>query len=328
MMIPFTLWDLLVFAAWWVLPWASPVLVVGALVLLVVGRWQARPAARIAAGVLLALQVGLLAFAAPMLGEGWKEHEDHLAFAERTHYLARPQVLGGVRFPAGATVHLGEDGRVEFGDTPAPALIMGAPLVGRFSLEGDALVGEPGVSDGVLARPVVLHGLPCGPGPLFLSTSTLRCLAGAEVTLHGHALASGRTVEVYDPPGGGARELHIGALARPERLYGVDWPQGTVVGQLQGSPAQLADAPGRDGEAADFCLPAGMELRIGPALLHGPMSYSVQGGRRLIMQDCYPILEKVDDRTGYLEVAGRRYGEGERATAHAAWSWTEPVGAP
>ena len=323
MMVEFTFRDLVAFFSYEALLYAGGPLVAAALLLLLVPGLRRHAFWRWSAYAMIVLAFVLAACAVPMLQEIWREHEQHVAFEAATHHLSAPQVLGGITFPAGSTVHLGEDGRVEFGDVPTPTPIEGVALVGAFRLQPSYGDAKPDVAEGTLAQAIDISGIPCGPGELVSQTETTRCVLARGYPFGGHLLARGTRVEVYRSPLGEPPQLRFGTLGRPERLFDVDWPAGTILGGVDAVPSRPEN--GSEAPQVQFCIPSGTQVSVAGATLHGFIAYDVDGGRRRVSPVCNILPEETVGDDGYAQVGDARFEWGERADAKATWVWTDPL---
>jgi hypothetical protein len=324
-MITITVWDVVAFFGYEALLYAGGPLVAIAICLLAVPSLRHNTVSRRIAYGLMVL-VGLLVLCAvPMLQEGWKEHEEKVAFNAATHHLTAPQVFGGIAFPAGSTVHVGDDGRVQFGNLPIPTTVDDLPLTGDFRLEAEYGDDPPGVAEGTLAGPADIHGIPCGPGALVSQPDTTRCVLARDYTFAGHILAKGQLLEVYRSPLNDPPKLTFGTLARPELLFDVLWPAGTIIGGIDTPPDRMAHGIGADYQVITFCVPSDLTVEIPGATLHGFLAYDVQRDRRMVSPVCNILPgERVGD-DGYAQVGTTRYTWGDRPTADAPWQWTQPM---
>jgi hypothetical protein len=324
-MIKFTIWDLVTIVGYEALLYAGGPLVMVAVLLLAIPALRRTTIARRSGYGLLALVVLLGLCATPLLYEDWMEHERRVAFDAATHHLTAPQIIDDISFPAGSTVHVGDDGHVQFGSLPAPTMVNGLPLIGDFTLEADRGDGLSGGANGTLARATDLHGIPCGSGDFISRADTARCTLARDYVFTGHALASGQPLEVYRSPLNEPAKLVFGTLARAELLFDVIWPAGTIMGGIALPPERLAHGPDPEDGTAQFCLPSGLSVSIEGATLHGFLAYDVLMGRRLVSPVCSILpAERVGD-DGYAQVGSERYGWGDRPSADAPWQWTEPL---
>lgn len=324
MMIRFTIWDVVGILGYEALLYAGGPLFAVAVLLLAVPRLRRSTAWRRFAYGLLALFGLLVLSAAPMLQEAWKEHSDKVSFDAATHHLTAPQVIGGIAFPAGSTVHVDDNGRARFGSLPTPATIDGLLLIGDFRLEPEYGDDPPSVAAGTLAGPADIHGIPCGPGKLVSQPDTTRCVLARDYDFSGHSLAQGQSLEIYRSPLHDLSRLTFGTLARPELLFDVLWPAGTVMGGIDAPPDRMAHGLGPENQSVQFCIPSGLAVTIAAATLHGFLAYDVQADRRLVSPVCNILPDEPVGDDGYAQVAAARYVWGDRPTADAPWQWTEP----
>ena len=325
MMLNFIVGDLIAFAAYMALLYAGAPLAVLATGLLLVPACRRITLLRWTAWGLLAL-VGLLCVCAvPMLSEVWSEHEQHVTFARDTHHLTAPQVLSGISFPAGSTVHVNStNGHVEFGSVPAPTAVAGLMLVGDFRLERRD-TDDYTIEFGTLAVPTVIHGIPCSRGALIAQEDSTRCVLDRDFDFAGHMMARGTGIEIYRSPLHEPAALRWGTLAQRELLYDVVWPAGTVIGGgISLSPGNMAHGDGPQG-TLQMCKAKSNTLPLAGAVLHGIMAMAIDGGRRLLSQVCSILPAEQVDLDAYVQVGPARYASGERATRDAAWSWHNPV---
>ena len=325
MMLNFSVADLIAFFAYMGLLHAGAPLAVLATGLLLVAACRRITPLRWTAWGLLAL-VGLLCIcAAPMLSEVWSEHEQQATFARDTHDLTAPQVLSGISFPAGSTVHVNSsNGHVEFGSVSVLTAIAGLMLIGDFRLERRDM-DDYTITSGTLAVPTVVHGIPCSRGALIAQANTTRCILDRDFDFAGHMMARGAGIEIYRSPLDEPAVLQWGTLAQPELLYDVVWPAGTVIGGgISLSPGRMAHGDGPQG-ILEMCVAKGTALPLAGAVLHGMMAMAIDGGRRLLSRVCSILPTEPVDLDGYVQVGTARYGSGERATRDAAWSWDDPV---
>ncbi len=326
MMVPFTLTDLIAMFGYAALLFAGAPALVLALVLLLVPACRRITSLRRTGWGLLVL-VGISAICAtPMLASLWADHEQRVTFANDTHHVTAPQILDGMTFPPGSTVHVNSYiGHVEFGNVPVPTLIAGLMLVGDFTLKKEYLRQANTIEAGKLAVPTMIHGIPCGRGALVAQDETTRCILDRDFDFDGFLLARGQGVEVYRSPLNEPAVLQWGTLARPELLYDVTWPAGTVIGgRIALSPARMAHGDGPQG-LLEMCIAKGTSLPLAGAVLHGMMAMTIDGGRRLVSQVCSILPDEPVDLDGNVQVGAARYGSGERATRNAAWRWDSPV---
>lgn len=293
------------------------------LVIALVLRSSGRPASRRLSHVLLAVDavavaVTVGAASMPLLGKL------RLAYrtSQRTYSLSQPRVLAGVLFPAGSTVRLNEDGTIERGTVPVPTVVAGLPLIGEFGT-GDWLQAF----QGILAVPVEVEGVPCAAGPVWsLQGASISCILGRGYAYAGHELAPGQPVTVNILTTG-ERRLVGGTLLRPELLFDVPWPAGTVFGSTAAAatPEQLAHGPVPPADQIDLCLMSGQTVSIPGATLHGTITYSVKRGQSRVWSGCHlqvagPMITPSYPDDGYAEVGPDHYLGGSRGTG-PAWRW-------
>lgn len=326
MMIPISLLDVIPILGYLALIYAGGPLAALALLLLAVPACRRVTALRWIGCGLLACVGGLALCAMPMLQEIWSEHAGKRAFERATHTLTVPQTFAGVAFPAGSIVHVNEaSGRPEFGTVPVPTLIAGLMLSGNFRLEREYLRDADTIAEGTLAVPTVIHGIPCGRGILVAQDEVTRCILDRDYDFTGHLLAGGQGIEIYRSPLDEPAQLRWGTLARPELLFDVTWPAGSVIGGgITLPPERMAHGFGADG-SLQACLPKGLELHAPWAVLHGLMGLTIQGDRLLVSQVCSILPGEPVDLEAYAEVGAAHYGSGERTTRDAAWVWSDPV---
>lgn len=328
MMLNITLWDVVAFAAFYALAYGGPVLLGVAVAVLAVPALRRNTGLRRTAYGLLGTLAVLAVAASPFLAYEVTDWIHRREWEARTRRLDAPQVIGGVAFPAGSTVHVSEDGLPEFGSLPVATQVLGLPLAGDFVLgvEYDREAGShlAGITRGTLAAAVEVQGVPCGPGPIVPGRETTRCTLARDWLFAGHLLAAGSALEVYRPPLDAPPMLRFGSLARAELLYDVRWPPGTVLGPVNTPPERMAHGPGPDSLLVSFCLPSGATADIGGAVLHGFLAYNVQGNRRSVSPVCDALPDDRVGTDGYAQVGPNRFSWGERPDAASAWQWTMP----
>ena len=204
--------------------------------------------------------------------------------------------------------------------------MLGLVLENEFQLGAEYGTDPMGVLDATLAEPVAIHGIPCGPGPLKSQRDTTRCTLARDWVFAGHVLAAGTALEVYRSPLDEPPKLTFGSLARPELLYDVTWPPGTIMGGVSQTPAQMAHGLEPDGGYIQFCLPPGAMAAIPGATLHGFLAYGVhEGGRRLVSPVCSILPEARVGDDGYAQVGPDRYSWGERPDAREPLAMDDAV---
>lgn len=327
-MISITIWDIAVFAAFYALLYAGPVLLGAAVLLLAIPAARRLAATRRTAygmlAVLMLLALGASPFLASLLGDARRAR----AFQARTHHLAAPQTFDDTMFPAGSTVHVSETGTPEFGSLPVPTPVLGLPLVGDFALDVDYSADRGshpvGVTSGTLAGPADIGGIPCGPGPLAWRDGSTRCTLAHDHVFAGHVLAAGQPLEVFRSSADQPYVLQFGALARPELLYDVLWPAGTILGPVSEPSGRMAHGPGPDSLLVRFCVPSGATADIGGAVLHGFAAFGVLGHRRSVAPICTVMPNSPVSHDGYAQVGALRFTWGERPDATSPWTWNTP----
>ena len=84
-----------------------------------------------------------------------------------THHLSAPKVFDGMHFPAGSTVvqSTWSPHTVTGGTVPAGTTLLGLTIRGDFAISytGDD-IQTPYLSEGILARPMTIHDVPCAGG--------------------------------------------------------------------------------------------------------------------------------------------------------------------
>lgn len=132
-----------------------------------------------------------------------------------TDHLSSPRVLRGIRFPAGSTVRLDPDGdhSVLGGTVPAPTLVLGARIIGDFTvsqIRGD-LVGAQSadrpvayLSEGTLVEPMTVRDIACAAGK-FSHTfddghESFNCTLAADYRVDDIAVPAGSNVAVDIDP--------------------------------------------------------------------------------------------------------------------------------
>ena len=255
MILNFTVANLVAFFAYTALLYAGAPLAVLAKGLLLVPAVRRITLLCWTAWGLLAL-VGLLCvYAVPMLSEAWSEHEQQATFARDTHQLTAPQVLSGISFPAGSTVHVNStNGHVEFGSVPVPTAVAGLMLVGDFRLEHRD-TDDYTIESGMLAVPTVILGIPCSRGALIVQEDSTSCVLDRDFDFAGHMMARGTDIEIYRSPLHEPALLGWGTLAQWELLYDVAWPHDTWRRSSRHAPdvqrRKQHPAAGRGGAARD-----------------------------------------------------------------------------
>ena len=321
--------ELVPFLAALTLVFAGPVLLVLAGLLLAVPGLRARKGPRRTAYALLGTLVLLFAGSLPAVVSELDSRRRQRAFDARTRTLDAPEVLGGIAFPAGSTVHVSETGTPEFGTLPERATVLGLPLVGDFTLDVDYVDGRPkGVSRGTLAGPAEIGGIPCGAGTFRRGDGSTRCTLARDHAFAGHLLAAGQPLEVFQPSADDPPVLQFGTLARPETLYGIGWPAGTVLGPVSLPPDRMAQGPGPELEVVQFCLPSGATADIGGATLHGAAGYGVLEHKRTVFPYCTILRDETPAGDGYAQAGPDRFTWGERADTASPWTWTQRWEAP
>lgn len=321
-----TLGEIVVFAAALALVYAGPVILAAALLLLAVPGLRRRTGPRRTAYGLLGTLAVLFAAALPVVLSELGSARRQRAYDARTRTLAAAEVLGGIAFPAGSTVHVSEAGTPEFGTLPEPTTVLGLPLVDAFTLDveyTDDGSRPGGVSRGTLAGAADIRGIPCGAGPFRQGDGTTRCTLARDHGFAGHHLAAGQPMEVFQASTADPPVLQFGTLARPELLYDIVWPAGTVLGPVKEPPDRMAHGPGPEGEVIHFCIPSGAAVDIGGATLHGFAAYGVLERKRTVSPFCTILPEGTGQRDGYAQAGPDRFTWGERADAGAPWTWTE-----
>jgi hypothetical protein len=322
--ITLTSWGLFLLLGFGALLYGSGPILLTVIVLLAVPSLRCKRRLRIFAYGLLALEGLLSLFTLPVLMGKWKEHEATRRFDAATYHLTSPQGYGGISFPAGSTVHVGEDGKVEFGSLPTPTLVGDLLLVGDFQIGAESIDPSPGISKGTLAGTAEIHGIPCGPGALISQPETTRCVLASDYVFLGHTLARGTLLEIYRSPLNDPPRLNFGTLGRSEVLFDVLWQTGTMMGGVEKPPEQMRHGNGPESLLVEFCVPSGLAVTIEGATLHGLLSYAVQEGRRMVSPVCTLGPEAQVGSDGYAQVGNDRYTSGERPTAEAAWKWKDP----
>ena len=131
-----------------------------------------RPAGRVGAGSFrlqgsrsagpgLPLLAGLSAWAPPLRRLTRARRADDF----RTQHLVAAQEVAGVAFPPGSTVHLDEDGSLDWGSMPVPTRIADLLLVGNFEMVTDGVQGTlaaPAESTAFPAQPTTSGGTGAG----------------------------------------------------------------------------------------------------------------------------------------------------------------------
>ena len=87
----------------------------------------------------------------------------------------------------------------------------------------------------------------------------------------------------------------------------------------------MAHGSGPDSVLQQVCLPSGLSATITGATLHGFLAYDIQQDRRSVSPVCNILPDGQVGEDGYAQVGTSRYRWGDRATAGAAWQWTDPV---
>ncbi len=240
--------------------------------------------------------------------------------AARTLILAASQVVSGVPFPAGTTLHMTEDGSVDRGNVPVPTAIAGLLLVGEFE------IGLQGVT-GTLAEPAEIDGVPCAADKVYRDKdwghewpAHVECILARGTAINGHDVAEGTKVAVSSKPSG-ERQLYIGTLAHAELLFDVMWPAGTVLHGTAASGQQLAHAPASPGEEVSFCTPEGQDVSVPGVVLHGKVGYDVrENGRALEFCD---EKDRPDDHDGYAASGADQHTRGSQASTGLPWKWDD-----
>ena len=240
--------------------------------------------------------------------------------AARTLVLAPSQVVSGVPFPAGTTLHMSEDGSVDRGVVPVPTAIAGLLLVGEFE------IGLQGVT-GTLAEPAEIDGVPCAADEVYRDKdwghewpAHVECILARGTAINDHDVAEGTKVAVSSKPSG-ERQLYIGTLAHAELLFDVTWPAGTVLHATAASPQRLAHAPASPGEDVSFCTPEGQDVSVPGVVLHGKVGYDVrENGRALESCD---EKDRPDDHDGYAAAGAEQHTRGSQANTGSPWKWDD-----
>ena len=213
----------------------------------------------------------------------------------RTLNLTASQVVSGIQFPAGSTLHMTEDGSVDRGNVPVPTRIADMLLVGEFE------IGLQGIK-GTLAGPAEIDGVPCAAGKVSRDKdwghewpSHVECILARGTGVNGHDIAENTKVAVSSKPSG-ERQLNIGTLAHAELLFDVTWPAGNVLHASAAWPQRLAHVPASPGEEVLFCTPEGQDVSVPGVVLHGKVGYDVrENGRALESCD---EKDRPDDHDG------------------------------
>ncbi len=280
------------------------------------------PSRRRLARVFLAIDAaGLLLLVVALVPEIQQEKQAdrrQRAYDSRTMHLAEPQLLAGVAFPAGSTVHLNEDGSIDKGALPVPTLIDGLPLIGDFESSAMTL-------DGTLAAPAEVAGVPCAAGAVrWYKGDSVDCTLEHGIAVAGHDLAAGAQIDVA------GRMLYAGRLAHAELLFDVLWPAGTVLHGTSASPEQLAHASAptddasvsRDGKVS-LCPPGNQTVQVPGIMLHGKVSYQVANdGSRLVYAGC-PDRDQPLESDGYITAGADRHSRGRQANTGSPWQWDD-----
>lgn len=304
------------------LVYAGPVLLALAVLLLALPASRRQAWLRRTAYVLLALDLCLLVLASPVLALIWDDYTQKREFEALTHHLTAPQIFAGTTFPAGSTVHVSKEGVPEYGILPDPTPVGGLVLIGRFRLHGNDGTGAPlAVAQGMLAAPATIHDIPCGPGAVELGERATTCVLAREWEFAGHALAAEQLVDVWHSPPQETPLLYLGTLARSELLYDVQWPAGTVVSGVTESPERMEHKPGPGSHGVEFCLRPGSTATIPGAVLHGSMTYVVDGNQRIVWPACSSRPGTQSSYDGYAEVGPDRHAWGKRPDARSPWRW-------
>ena len=325
-MIHFTTWDIAVFLAGFAFIYVGlPLLVLVAVLLAIPASRRHTGWRRLAYGI-LAFDAILFLIGLPVIAIPVRDYVRHREFEARTHHLSAPATYGGIAFPGGSTVHLADDGTPEFGSLPVPTPVLGLVLVGDFRLGADYGVDPIGVKECTLAVPADIQGIPCGPGAIKAQKQTTRCVLARDWLFAGHMLAAGHALEIYRSPLDEPPRLTFGTLARPELLYGVRWPAGTLLGGTDQPPERMVHGPASG--TVELCLPSGLAATIPGAVLHGFLSYHVAEGRRRVSPVCSILPNGYVGDDGFAQVGPDRYDWGDRPDATSAWHWTTPFHPP
>ena len=307
---------------------AEGLVVVGGplLVTALVLRKSARPGLRRLAHLLLAADalwlIMLLASLSVQVSIDWQLARARRADNARTQHLAGAQEVAGVAFPPGSTVHLDEDGSLDWGSVPVPTRIADQLLVGNFEVVTDGV-------QGTLAAPAEIDGVPCAADHVRRDRSRdgaqpshVACTLERSATVNGHELAAGTGIAVITGPAG-RRKLDTGTLADAEVLFEVRWPAGTVLHGTAAWPDQLAHARASPGEEVSFCTPSGQDVPVQGIVLHGKAGYQVRETGRTL-QDC-DGNDHGDERDGTAIAGTERHSRGLQADPAAPWTWNDGV---
>ena len=271
-----------------------------------------RPAPHRTAYASLATVAALLAAASPALLDIARQAYRDLRTEAATYHLSAPRTFAGMEFPSGSTVHLDDNGHPTDGHVPVPTMVAGLPVIGDFVIYQPT--NDPSLTiRATLALPAAIRRIPCGPGPVTSNPRTTRCIPAHEIDFAGHTLAAGRPIVILTPPDDAPARLRLSTLARPELLFDVEWPAGTIIdGSLKGirtPPAAMAHAPSpAESDYVMLCIPPGTAAQLPDATLSGAMQYGVFRDGRSARSGCsgLPWEDRITGHDGHAQVGTER----------------------
>ena len=248
--------------------------------------------------------------------------------ARRTHRLKTPQQFAGILFPAGSTVTLDEHDPnfIESATLSRPTQVRGLPLTGTFSMPANQDTTQPaetGALSGTLAQAGFIGEIPCAPGPINLNASFTSCILDRSATINGFPLAAHSYVQTRRQPSGDL-SLEQASLAAPVTLFGTIYPAATIFTPGVLAARTIANQTRLTSGIMLVCLPAGAELKLGRALLHGPLTVEYSNTVR-VSQYCPYTPNDQDQHTsaapaGYLQLGQTRSAQGSYDPITESWT--------
>ena len=245
--------------------------------------------------------------------------------ATHTRHLAQAQTIDGNSYPAGSDLVTQPGGsRIGSGTLPAPASILGIPLIGKFTITG----GDTGTDSevtGTLASAQTIDTLPCATNaPIVHSSTGTTCRLAQATTLHGFPLAPGSSAALRKQDG--EQFLTNITLAAPTTILDSSFPAGTMLVPMSGTAQSLEHLAAFTSGVLDLCLPAGAHMPFDQAILIGPVELTYNPDRIQILAGC-PGFDSPQP-SGSFTYQGKQFSAGSLSRTSHTWSDLQPLDTP
>lgn len=261
----------------------------------------------------------------------WKDMQGDRKIAQYTFHPTTPTAYAGTLFPGGSTLVLDTypPHQLESGSVPSATTVLELPLVDDFKVSQRAPESGGGfyISEGTLAAPARVQGVPCGPGmvnqkavSVSAGAKNLFCILAEDYPLIGLIFRKGTLLSINIDPHYASFSLASiveGTLARPAILSGIKVPAGTVVnGDWQGGDGETVVNTERPFGDIDLKLPDATDIALNGARIKGLCNLEID--------EKWIFVESSGDpkQPTLFDEQNRPQHEGKYDYASRRWEWT------